>query len=244
LAADLRRAWSRCLVDAHEADHGDVIEIDVLADTDDALVAASDVALSGSDLPRLMDAISPTVTVAAIERQAGKLLMLHACGLADPRTGATLALVAPSGTGKTTAAATLGRDLTYVSDETVGISADGSVVAYPKPLSVLASPDDPLKSQVDPDDLGLPTAPDRLTLRGILWLDRDPEAPDDPTIDVIPTVRAIAQLSPQISSLTRFDRPLRRVAATLHAVGGLRRVRYRESRYLRPLVAELLSGAR
>ncbi|MBA2954563.1 ATP-binding protein [Nocardioides sp. CGMCC 1.13656] len=244
LATQLRSAWSRCLVEEHLAGLDDPVTLAVLADTDGSAVAESRVALSSTSLPRLMDAISPAVTVAAIERQAGELLMLHACGLADPRTGRTIALVAPSGTGKTTAASTLGRHLSYVSDETVGVTADGTVVAYPKPLSVLVGPDDTVKQQVDPGVLGLPVAPERLELAAILWLDRDPDGPERPTVESMPTVRAIAQLSPQISSLTRFETPLRRVASTLHRVGGLHRVRYREVGDLRPIVSGLLDGAR
>ena len=51
-----------------------------------------------------------------------------------------LALVGPSGAGKTTATRLLARRLAYLSDETVSIAPDGEVSAHPKPLSVMVDP--------------------------------------------------------------------------------------------------------
>ena len=54
---------------------------------------------------------------------------LHAAGLTDDR-GRVLALVAASGTGKTTAARILGRHLGYLSDETISVGAELEVLPY------------------------------------------------------------------------------------------------------------------
>ena len=59
-------------------------------------------------------------------------MSLHAAGLAD-RDGRALALVAASGTGKTTAARTLGGTLGYLSDETVSSAADSTSFPTPSP---------------------------------------------------------------------------------------------------------------
>ncbi|MGL1701453.1 hypothetical protein ACSTH3_00245, partial [Vibrio parahaemolyticus] len=47
-----------------------------------------------------------------------------------------LALVGPSGAGKTTAVRVLGGHFAYVSDETIGIARDLTVADYRKPLSI------------------------------------------------------------------------------------------------------------
>ena len=72
-----------------------------------------------------------------------------------------LALVGPSGTGKTTATRLLATRLGYVSDETVSIDPDGTVAPHPKPLSVVARPTAGRgdKQQLSPDDLGLAARP-------------------------------------------------------------------------------------
>ena len=61
--------------------------------------------------------------------------MLHACGVADPE-GAVIALVAKSGTGKTTASSQLARTFGYITDETVAIRADGTLCRIPSPCQL------------------------------------------------------------------------------------------------------------
>jgi hypothetical protein len=65
--------------------------------------------LQAASFEELAEHLTSRLTVAAILANAGDLTMLHACGLADPETGAVVALVAKSGTGKTTAASVLAR---------------------------------------------------------------------------------------------------------------------------------------
>ena len=64
--------------------------------------------------------LTTQVTMAALKATAGLRVNLHAGGVADERHR-VLALVAPSGTGKTTATLALAKRLGYVSDETVSI---------------------------------------------------------------------------------------------------------------------------
>ena len=63
--------------------------------------------VEGSSLPDLMQMLTQAVTRAAIDAQAGRLVMLHAAGIQHPTTGAMVALVGPGGTGKTTLIRTL-----------------------------------------------------------------------------------------------------------------------------------------
>ncbi len=133
-------------------------------------------ALQAASFEELAENVTSRVTVAAILENAGELMMLHACAVASPVTGAVVALVAKSGTGKTTAASVLAGTYGYVSDETVAIGPDGSVVPYPKPLSVKQEPGEP-KHQVGPDELGLQPAPAKPFIQSIVLLDRVDAAP-------------------------------------------------------------------
>ena len=98
--------------------------------------------------------------MAALKATAGRRVNLHAGGVADERRR-VLAVVGPSGTGKTTATLALARRLGYVSDETVSIDPAGTVAPHPKPLSVVVDPQRLRdKEQMSPDDLGLMPTPD------------------------------------------------------------------------------------
>jgi hypothetical protein len=244
LDGQLRRAWGRCAVDpAAPAPFGES-RLDVCVDPDPGVVAAARQAgmLASTDVRAAMDQLSSSITVAVVTRRAGTLLMLHACGLADPSTGATVALVAPSGTGKTTLARTLGTKWAYVSDETVAIDEHGGVLPYPKPLSWLRHPEAALKVQLAPGDCGLVPVPSSLRIAAVVLLDRRPDGPRTPQVDAIPTVPALAALAPETSYFTQQPTPLQRLARVLTGTGGLRRVTYAEAADLHGTVAGLLGG--
>ena len=234
----VRSAWRDCLY-AGSSD----ADLVVTATLDDSSPAGWEAdargEVWGDNLDVVLHNLSPAITTAAISSRAGELLMLHAAGLAHPRTGDCVALVAASGTGKTTVSTTLGRRLAYVSDETVAIGPDLRVVPYPKPLSVLEEPDSPLKRQVPASELGLHPVAGASRLSGILLLERDPAGPVL-EVEEVSTVRAIAHLAPQISYLSRLERPLHRVAEAVDGAGGLLRVRYREAARLAELVHALV----
>lgn len=229
-------AWAWCLttpgraVDAH---------LKVVIDDDERVLRDArntGARLTGSDSRRLMDALSPIVTMAAIHHQAGRLLMLHAAGLADS-SGRTLVLVAPSGTGKTTAARSLGRRLGYLTDETLALRDDGTIAPYPKPLSVLEA-GRPHKSQVSPDAARLVRAPPVCAPAAIVVLDRDGSV--EPWLEPVPVLPALARLAPETSFLARLERPLHRLAQTLSDCGGLRVLHYAEADDLLAVADELL----
>jgi hypothetical protein len=119
----VRQAWRECLTDTAEG-------------VADSVRVPATRSRSPEEVGRLLQGLTQQVTGAAIRARAGSLMMFHAAALCDQSTGATLAVVAPGGTGKTTVVRTLGRGRGYVTDETVGVEHDGSVVPYLKPLSV------------------------------------------------------------------------------------------------------------
>src|ERR1700756_1110647 len=82
VAGLVRAAWSRALAPSE--------------------VAAEVVTVDSADPGAALHLLSQQGTQAAIETQVGDLMMVHAAGLSSP-SGAVLALVAPSGVGKTTA---------------------------------------------------------------------------------------------------------------------------------------------
>lgn len=164
--------------------------------------------------------------------------MLHAAALADPATGATAALVAASGTGKTTATRALGVDLAYLTDETAGVTDDGSLVRYRKPLSLLEG--GAVKTQRAASALGLTLTEAECHLAAVLVIERDPDHGQKPVVTRLDTVDAIASVAPQCSYLASMDTPLHRLAALLHRVGGAHHVRYQESHTLGPILRQLL----
>ncbi|MEV4687244.1 PqqD family peptide modification chaperone [Microbacterium sp. LWH3-1.2] len=210
------------------------------ARTDAAGVGDADievVAAAGGSIRALLSSLSQRVTLAAIEAQRGRLWMLHAAGIALP-DGRVVALIGPSGRGKTTASRVLGEAYGYVSDETVAIDASGRVLPYRKPLSII-EPGEPEKAQHSPSALGLGSFPDgSLRLAGIVLLDRR-EGVDGAVVSDVDLGDALEELVAQSSYLTNLPAPLRTIAAHVASVGGLRRVSYTDASALAPVVPEL-----
>lgn len=195
----------------------------------------------GMSTTEVLHRLSPAVTQAAIEARAGELMMLHAAALADPGTGATAILVAASGTGKTTASRALGHRFAYLSDETAGITQDGLVMPYRKPLSIIESGH--LKTQVAPSTLGLLTTSRECRIGSLLLLDRQPDLVGPPTLTPVDTIDAIAAIAPQTSFLPSIERPLQRLAELVRLVGAAHHVTYREAADLEQPIADLLKAA-
>ena len=180
-----------------------------------------------ADADRTDYTLASRVTLAALQQREGVRMSLHAAGVTDPH-GRALALVAASGTGKTTAARVLGARLGYLSDETVSVGADLSVLAYPKPLSVVIDGDQPHhKSQHGPDELGLLVAPPEATLRGLVLLDRNADHATT-GLELLPLDEALELVLPQVSFVTSFDAPLLELTRILQAGGGPWLLRYTE----------------
>lgn len=195
--------------------------------------------ICGTDLEHVLESLSTLVTLTAIGARAGEAMLFHAAGLSDPSSGRTLALVAPSGTGKTTAAQRLGQRLGYLSDETVAVERDLTVTPHPKPLSIIRT-GRPFKEQVSPDDLGLgPTSPG--VLSRVVLLKRD--GGDSLRLEDVPLVTSLSELASHTSYLSRVPMPLHRLADVLERTGGLVRARYGEVAQLDPLVDDLLGLA-
>lgn len=209
LEGDVRRAWSRCLVE--DATDPQVIDVRI-ADRVRAGRSSRDVLAPSPEVA--MELLTQAITLAGIEHGAGRLLMLHACGLVDPGTGRALVLAAPSGTGKSTAARHLGVRWGYLSDETVALRADGSVVAYPKALSLREGAR--WKVQASPDDLGL-LRPEAWQLGPVAILDRTETG--TPAAHRLPLAESVARLAEHTSYLPRLPRPLHALATAVGEQG-------------------------
>ncbi|MGX5772080.1 PqqD family peptide modification chaperone [Microbacterium trichothecenolyticum] len=195
------------------------------------------VAGAGGSIRALLSSLSQRVTLAAIEAQRGRLWMLHAAGIALP-DGRVVALVGPSGRGKTTASRVLGEAYGYVSDETVAIDAEGRVHPYRKPLSII-EPGESDKAQRAPSALGLGSLPDgELRLAGILLLDRR-EGVDGAVVSDVDLGDALEELVAQSSYLPNLPAPLRTIAAHVASVGGVRRVSYADAAALVAAIPEV-----
>jgi len=185
----------------------------------------------------LAQRITSEVTIGAISGLRGEALMLHASAVALD-DGRVIGFVGPSGRGKTTASQTLGRIYGYVTDETLAVRADGSVITYPKPLSIGAWPG--VKVTEPASTLGLRAAPaDGLRLAAIVLLDRRPDI-EQPFVESVPIIEALSELVPQTSHLSALQRPLRTLLEAILSTGGVRRVVYSEASSLPPLIDDVL----
>jgi hypothetical protein len=241
----MARAWNRCeggLPGIRPSAYADASDLPFTASLcfDSKLPGVGVRHLGSNTFEGLAEAVTSEVTVAAILERAGELTMLHACGVANAE-GAVIALVAKSGTGKTTASSQLGRTFGYITDETVAIRPDGTVVPYPKPLSVKQADPGAAKLQVGPDELGLQVAPDNPHIRAIALLDRIAGADYQlPVIEPVPLVEAVLALIPDTSSQAAVVQPLQSLCRLIDSVGGVSRVSYSEASDLAESLTPLL----
>ncbi|GAB3751894.1 hypothetical protein GCM10027599_11280 [Yimella radicis] len=155
---------------------------------------------------------------AVIELTRSAHLLLHAAGVATD-DGRVFALVAPSGTGKSTAAARLCAErFGYVTDELLVIDDEWNVLAFPKPLSLqTGSSDPPVKGCYSADELSLKHPGDRLTLAGILLLNRV-DARRRATVEALDPLTAVPRVVAQAPGFTHRALPLTRLGEILRAV--------------------------
>ena len=234
LADQLLHLWERALVAPDEAASPPAF---VVRRTPEGrvVVEGGEQVSDDREVPYL---VSRCLTVASIHRRSGSCVMLHAAGLADD-DGGTVALVAASGTGKTTAGRLLGRSLGYVSDETVAVEHDLTVRHYPKPLSIVSDPADPTgKHEESPDDLGLRRAAPALRLAAVAVLERREDL-GGPVLEPIGLVEAMNLVLPQTSATPSLDRPLDRLARVLATGHGPYRLSYRNIEDCVGLVTDL-----
>jgi hypothetical protein len=220
LASATREAWASCLRSDGSGSPDIVLE-------QGTLLGPSD----GSSLNVALEQLTQQVTMAAISARAGELLMLHACAVASGDRCAVFA--GPSGMGKTTVAATLGRRWHYVTDECVAVETDGSVLPFPKPLSIVTPGTS--KRQLAPAGAGLPVAEGRPRPVGVFLLQREPGL-GAATVTRPSAAQSVALLASHTSFLTSLSGPLGVMASLLRAAGGLQVVSYSEAEQLSLLV--------
>ncbi|GIG53767.1 arsenate reductase/protein-tyrosine-phosphatase family protein [Demequina activiva] len=237
----VERTWLWLLAPTAHEEPDVTISVAVFEEESRRLEARSQGWLTYHSLDQAMHFLSSTVTVRAIDARAGELVMLHAAGIATD-TGEVVGFIAPSGTGKTTLARTLGRHYGYVTDESLAVTFDGTVLPYPKPLSVITDRVARLKEQMPAHDLGLLPAPENLRLARVVLLDRRDDAPEQPTLEPVSLLLGMAEIAEQTSYLPRLPAQLHTLAHVIEDAGGIWRLSYRECEQLVPLLPALASG--
>lgn len=178
-------------------------------------------------------------TIQSIQARAGEWLMFHAAGVCDDE-GTVAALVGPSGTGKSTAARTICREeFGYVTDETVAVRLDGSVVPFPKPIAMIPR-DGGGKVEFGPDELGLRHCRAELRLGGVAVLERRPDVLK-PTIEGLGLFEGIIALVPEMSALPHVPSALVRLAELVVNCGGVHRITYGDADQLPEAVRQVLA---
>lgn len=225
VVARIRRAWSGAGFQASSASAADA-----------ASDARIDVDAIG-DVERHLETLSTRVTLDALAHNRGRLMMLHAAGIAL-EDGRVIAFVGPSGRGKTTLSRALAQHHGYVSDETIAFDEHLRVLPYRKPLSVVR-PGAP-KDQVSPADAGLRELPDAaLTLAAIVLLERDSDA-IEPEIEHLHFADAAPLLAAQSSYLIEYEGTVAALAELCDRVGGVRLLRYAEAADVPAMIDALL----
>lgn len=191
-----------------------------------------------SPVESLPQRLASRVTLDALRAMSGRAIMLHAAAIARV-DGQVIGLVGPSGRGKTTAVEMLARSNAYVTDETLAIRSDGSIIPYPKPLLIGHHPG--VKLARAASDLGLrPAGTTALRLGALVLLDRRDGHPE-PTVSRVDPVDGLLQLARESSYLAQLDAPLQALGTLVEHTGGVRRISYTEASTLPDAVDQVLA---
>lgn len=188
--------------------------------------------------------LTTSLTASSIGACVGQFIMLHSGAIAND-DGKVAALVAASGTGKTTATRYLcTHGYGYLSDETLIVNDSGDILPYPKPLSVLIDPTKlGEKSQHGPDELGLklPTN-ESFRLGPIILLKRLKDDDEDdgpvPRLEEVDLFEGLTQVLPQSSATPDIPNGLYLLAQLASRGGGIHQLVYREIETTTPFIEQ------
>ncbi|MGP5599760.1 ATP-binding protein [Glutamicibacter arilaitensis] len=178
--------------------------------------------------------LTQQVTRRAIEANLGKLMMFHAAGLQFANTDDVIGFVAPSGTGKSTLTAALGKHMVYVSDEVVAIDQSLSVFPLQKPVSLIGRNDESFKGHLGPEHLELLTnLSSTPRLSALVLLNRVTDK-QQPTLTQLPLEGAVLKLVPQMSGLGLLPEGLNKLCQLINRLGGVFELTYSDAADVRP----------
>jgi hypothetical protein len=212
------RAWTACDPEATEANHP--VGPDVRCVVRYAVSPSDGERAVRSALTQL----SRDVTRVLVERRARSHVLLHAAALLSSTDGGCVALVGPSGAGKTTFARTHESD-GYLTDELVLVDSAGMVQPYAKPFSVVTG------GLVKDEQAPVAAVRTAHRLDALVILERVGE-PIAPTATRLDLTESMTALLPHTSRLSSLPDPLRRMGHLVRLCGGVVRLRYSEARHV------------
>lgn len=215
----IERAWNLCADPGGDRGHPEVVELTTMDDV--ALLPAA-------------------VTRAVVNAQMGSLLMLRGLGLQDPGSGATTVVI---GADRETTSAIIerfGKGRAYLSDAVVGVSEDGALVPYAKPVAIVDQSG--RRRQEHPLGLGL-LAPVEGRVDTVVLLECDETATEAAEGEELGTLDAIAHLTPHTSYMPELHQPLQRMRRLCEAARVVR-VRFGDVAQLEDALQPVLVGAR
>jgi hypothetical protein len=234
--AYLTDPWASLRVDATHC--ADATVLVALGAPPSARAGGATKVVAGRTVEEVAESLSAAVTLLGIAHLHGRAILLHAAAIALP-DGRVIGFIGPSGRGKTTASRALAQTFGYITDETLAILPDLSVIPYPKPLSILTG--QPPKQSIGPERLGmLPVPSVPLRLAALALLDRRPHA--NASVETVELAEAILRIAPESSSLVSLPHPLGDLVDLIQATGGVRRVLYSDASSLAELVPQILAA--
>lgn len=244
---DLYALWEWCLIDtstlsttsAHDDPGRDTVT--VTYDPSAPWATWGDDWVVAPDWGQIQQHLARMIAISAHEHARHDGFAFHASGLAHPATGATAIFVGSTEAGKTTVARRYGSTYAYVCDEMMAVNVRSLAVhAFGKPLSIRDAAGE--STLFSPSSVGMRRPEGPLHVAALCLLDRSAGAPEKPLLEPVDLFDALECILPQTGYGLDRPQPLQQLSSLITAVGGVRRLRYRDDADLTSALTTLIGA--